>query len=131
MKHGVQSLGDGARCRRRQQVPGSPVSGLPANTSRYGAGPGKVVLVEMLSSVYFRPKQLKMVWPFTSWSSEDPEKPEERRLVEGCLPLVKLRNIRSGYECAPYTIVETTEAYQVSNSYLTFDFLTNFLVCSN
>ena len=112
----------------QEEATGARESSLWA--SRYGAGPGKVVLVEMLSSVYFRPKQLKMVWPFTSWSSEDPEKPEERRLVEGCLPLVKLRNIRSGYECAPYTIVETTEAYQV-NSYLTFDFLTNFLVISN
>ena len=97
--------------------PGSTgaVVGRGLTSWEYGAGPGKVAQVEMLSSVYFRFKKLKMVWPFTSWNSEEPEKPEEKRFVKFSLLFVKLLHFRSGYECAPYTILETTEAYQVEN----------------
>merc|ERR1712037_947541 len=41
----------------------------------------------------------KMVWPFSSSSSKaQVEEPEQER---------------SGYECAPYTVLETAEDYQV------------------
>ena len=58
--------------------------------------------MKLLLQVSRRPSSLRMVFSWFSSSSADEDKVETER---------------SGYECAPYTVLETTPGYQVDTVY--------------
>ena len=62
------------------------------------AASGRRGLFLLLQTSNQRQLATKMVWPFSSSNAQAAEEPEQER---------------SGYECAPYTVLETAADYQV------------------